>query len=136
MHHVNINLALAVALLAACTALPPDPDSYDSGDKMEERYFTGCEPQTEVPPKLTSGRVPVYPGIRLMYGQGGYATVAFDVTPEGRVENLTNIESSHPAFYGHTYVVVTEWVFEPAKQNSNPVRVHCEFRQVFDPSRR
>ena len=130
MHVRSICLALSISLVAACSSTPRERGSRPDRD-VEEQYFHGCEPGTETPPKLVSGRTPLYPVKRLLADRDGHAVIAFDITATGEVEGLRKVEASHPSFYASTREAVAKWTFEPATQDGVPVRVRCSFQQSY-----
>ena len=128
----NLLLVLLTMLIAsACGSVPPDPNMTRADRELKARTIGGCQPSTEIPPRLLSGRSPIYPVGRLMAQKDGYAILKFDITPEGRAENFKKIESSHPKFYSHTRVAVEDWEFSPAALDGMPILVRCQFRQDF-----
>ncbi len=124
-------LLLTALLVAACGSVPPDPNMTRADRALESRAIGGCQPSTGNPPRLLSGRSPIYPVGRLMAQKDGYAILEFDITPDGRAENFKKIESSHPKFYSHTRVAVEDWKFSPAELDGTPILVRCQFRQDF-----
>ncbi len=131
MHYITVWLLLSLAMIAACTVVPPEPNTSRPDQRLQGRYFDQCEPRTETPAKLIAGRTPLYPVNRYLAEEDGHTDVAFDITALGRVENLTRIGSSHPSFYVSTREAIAEWQFAPAEQDGVAITVHCEFRQSF-----
>ena len=131
MHQQRIYLALAVLLTTACASVAPDSNVARADRKMTEQSFSACQPRTDSPPKLISGKAPVYPVQRMMSREQGYAVIEFDLTATGRAENFKQVESSNSIFYTHTRVAVADWIFEPALLDGAPITVRCQFRQMF-----
>ena len=98
---------------------------------MEVKTFDNCDPITDVPVKLVKAKAPVFPVQRLVAKQQGYAIIDFDVSLEGRAENIKNVKNSHKSFYVHAKLALQEWEFEPAQQDGEPIRVRCQLRQAF-----
>ena len=122
---------IASIVLSGCTTVPRDPNTSRADDEVREQAFPGCEPATDIPPTLISGRTPIYPVNRLLAEEDGYAVLTFDVKADGRVANVEKVESSHPLFASHTKIAVVDWVFRPAEQDGVAVAVRCGFRQTF-----
>ena len=127
-----IQMAVCACLtLAACSAPPPNPNESRAGNRLEARTFDFCLPQTETPPRLVSGKAPVYPVNRMLAGEDGYTTIEFDIGEDGTTSNFVQIESSHPKFYANARHAVSDWQFEPAISGTSPKAVRCRFRQEF-----
>jgi TonB family protein len=55
----------------------------------------------------------------------GTVTVSLDIPPEGVPENLRAEKSSNPALENEAISIARGWRFGPAKQDGNPIPVHC-----------
>ena len=131
MFKTNLLAGLAALLVAACSSVPPDENVVRADRKISGITFSGCQPSADSSPKLVTGKAPIYPVHRWLEREEGYAIIAFDITASGKAENFEMIASSNPVFYTHTRVAVTDWIFEPATQDGEPLTVRCQFRQSF-----
>src|SRR5206468_10705892 len=78
-------------------------------------------PQYDVPPKLLSGRVPIYPITRLQRGESGNALIGFTIDEHGIPRDFRIIQSDYPYYASHAIVAMREWRFQPAIKNGKPV---------------
>ena len=122
---------LAAILIAACSSVVPGQNVVKSDRNMTGHTFSGCQPRPDSPPRLVAGKSPIYPIHRMLAKEEGYTIIAFDITATGHAENFEMIESSNSVFYTHTRVAVSDWQFEPAIVDGEPVTVRCQFRQSF-----
>jgi TonB family protein len=89
-------------------------------------------PHYDTPPKLISGKAPLYPVSHARAGSSGFADVAFTVGPDGKTYDMHVIRASYPYFGSHTIVAVRDWRFEPALKNGKPVPVKARVVMPFN----
>lgn len=123
--------ALAALVTAACSSVVPGQSVVKSDRNITGHTFSDCQPRPDSPPRLVTGKSPIYPIHRMLAKEEGYTIIAFDITAKGNAENFEMIESSNSVFYTHTRVAVSDWQFEPATVKGEPVTVRCQFRQSF-----
>jgi TonB family protein len=66
-----------------------------------------------------------YPSLSRLDEKHGTVTVSLDITREGVPENLRAEKSSDPALENQAIGIARDWRFLPAKQDGNPIPVHC-----------
>jgi len=77
--------------------------------------------QYDVPPKLLSGRTPIYPITRLERHQQGDALIEFTVDPKGIPRDFKVIKTDYPYYASHAIIAVRDWRYQPATKNGKPV---------------
>ena len=83
-------------------------------------FLSACalQPTSNQPLQLVSGSAPLYPAKLKSEGVGGLVTVAYDVSDEGKVENLRVIRSEPPGLFdAAASQAVTSWQFKPQIRN-------------------
>ena len=83
-------------------------------------FLSSCASQiaSNQPLQLVSGSAPVYPARLKSEGVGGLVTVAYDVSDEGKVENLRVIRSEPPGLFdAAASQAVASWQFKPQIRN-------------------
>ncbi|MBV9505189.1 MAG: energy transducer TonB [Acidobacteriia bacterium] len=71
-----------------------------------------------------------YPSLSRLDEKHGTVTVSLDITREGLPENLRSETSSNPALENEAISIAQGWKFRPAKQDGNPIPVHCTLNFV------
>lgn len=66
-----------------------------------------------------------YPSLSRLNEKHGTVTVSLDITREGIPENLHAERSSDSALENEAMSIARDWRFRPAKQDGNPIPVHC-----------
>ena len=92
-------MPLAAGTLAACAIVPKPDNQTRAGFSMERMTVEGCVPATDQPPVLVKAKAPDYPVKRRIVGEEGFTELQYDITITGTVDNVVNLNSSHPAFY-------------------------------------
>jgi TonB family protein len=88
-------------------------------------------PHYDTPPKLISGKAPLYPISHARFGDSGLAVVAFTVGQDGKTYDINVVRASYPYFGSHTALAVRDWKFEPARKNGKPVPVKAQMVMPF-----
>ena len=95
----------------------------------------GPSSQYDVPPKLLSGRTPIYPITQLRLGKGGDALIEFTVDKQGIPRDFRVVKADYPYFGTHAIIAMREWRFRPAMKNGKPVparlRLPFHYRPFF-----
>jgi TonB family protein len=84
------------------------------------------------PPKPISQRPPVYPPAMLSSGLIGEVAVEFTVDPEGRITEVSVLESNNPGFNEAAIEAVRKWKFKPALMEGKAVATKAKQVIVFD----
>lgn len=88
----------------------------------------------DVTPAKILKRVAPVPPVSIAARPGGYVVVSYTVSAEGRVTDLTVVESSpNGVFDGAAQAAVRKWVYEPRKENGVAVASTARARLVFEP---
>jgi TonB family protein len=115
-------------LLAGCTTA--DPLRSRSNAPMDPTAIVGAPAaEYDTPPRLASGRAPVYPIGRALDGESGSAEISYVVGVDGVPVDFEVLRADHPAFGDHAVIAVRAWRFEPARKDGQPIAVRM--RQVF-----
>jgi TonB family protein len=88
-------------------------------------------PHYDTPPKLISGKAPLYPISHARFGDSGLAVVAFTVGQDGKTYDINVVRASYPYFGSYTALAVRDWKFEPARKNGKPVPVKAQMVMPF-----
>jgi uncharacterized protein len=91
-----------------------------------ERLFETA--QIDSPPQPLTRVKPDFP----RNAPPGFITLVFEVSPEGRAENITVSSSSHPEFANNAIDAVKLWEFSPGLKNGEPVRTRVFQEFHFD----
>lgn len=84
----------------------------------------------DVPPRLVSGKRPIYPISRLMAGASGNSVIVFTIGTDGRTRDFEVEHTDDQWYANHAIAALSEWVFEPARKDGQPVE--ARFRQSFE----
>jgi protein TonB len=76
---------------------------------------------------------PDYPAELQAEGTSGEVTVAFVVTPEGRVTNVDVVSTTHEAFRQPAIDALRQWIFTPGIKNGRPVNTRMVVPLRFSP---
>jgi protein TonB len=89
-------------------------------------------PVDVVPAKIVKRVTPVVTAD--VAGKGsGFVVVRFDIGDNGRVSNVTVVESTPPGIFDDAALsAVRKWVYEPRRENGVPVVSQAKARLVFD----
>jgi TonB family protein len=122
------------ALLAACQT----PSAQNQATLPHEPVAligqsAGPSSQYDVPPKLLSGRTPMYPITQLRQHRSGDALIAFTIDEQGIPRDFRVLKSDYPYFATHAVVAMREWRFQPATKNGRPVaaRIRIPFHYRY-----
>ena len=100
-----------------------DPGKVKSNRPMVNYDTSGVESEAwDTPPKLKSGRAPIYPASALLKGTPGTAVVSHCIEVDGTTSDAKVAESSGPHFGDHSLIAVKEWIYEPARKDGQAVR--------------
>ena len=81
-----------------------------------------CVPSSQIPPILIASGEMVYPQDAKAEGIQGHVTLSYDVDINGRVQNVTVIESSPPGIFDDSAIeYLKTWRFQPGKSKGTPV---------------
>lgn len=75
----------------------------------------------DVPPKLLSGRTPIYPITRLMRHQNGDALIELTVDEQGIPRDFRVVKADYPYFGTHAIIAMRDWRFQAAMKHGKPV---------------
>lgn len=109
----------------------------DEEDVAASPFRVGFEDGVErVDARPLRRREPIYPVDAARAGAEGLALVSFDITPEGRTENIEVLYSIPFSLFGEASVEAIEsWSYEPATEDGIPVRregVTTDFRFLLE----
>jgi TonB family protein len=92
-------------------------------------------PVDVVPAKIIKRVTPVAPG-NIPAKTQGYVVVQFNIGVNGRVSNLSVVESQpQGVFDDAAQAAVRKWVYEPRKENGVAVETTAKARLVFEPAK-
>ena len=133
------SLSLFLLGCAGSTSTPAGTKVMPSGYNKQVRelgveHFCGGGACDE-PPTLIHGRAPAYPTHALRDGLSGRAVVAYDISEEGRVENVVVREASMESFGVVAARAVQQWRYRPARLRGEPIRLQVEQEFPFESSR-
>lgn len=74
-------------------------------------------------PRVLHRVLPEYPYALRRDGQEGTVVIGFEVSPEGRVENIAVLESNHTGFEAPAIAALRQWRFAPGRRDGEPVRI-------------
>lgn len=126
--------ASAFVLCACAQVDPAQPVATMSNHQLSPDWMTPaqeCQDRTtcDTPPRLISGRAPIYPISKLLKGRGGEAVISFTIDVDGTTKDFVVISTTYEYFASHAIVAVKDWRFEPAKKDGHPVAIRV--RQTF-----
>lgn len=127
-----LSLALA-ALLAGCAAttgrtltpsgMPVDAEAFS-------RAIEGFEDYDE-PPRLISGRAPVYPIRAAISRRTAEVLLAYTIGADGVPRDFEVLETPDEVFARHAIIAVREWRYAPAILDGQPVAVEIQQTIAF-----
>jgi TonB family protein len=89
---------------------------------------------TNITPAKILKRVAPVPPVSIAARSGGYVVISYTVTADGRVSDLSVVESSpNGVFDGAAQAAVRKWLYEPRKENGVAVASSARARLVFEP---
>jgi TonB family protein len=128
-------LTTAICALATCQPLA----AQERGTRPHEPVASvgkSAPPSSayDVPPKLLSGRTPIYPITRLQRGEGGDAIIDFTVDAQGIPRDFRVVKADYPYFASHAIIAMRDWRYQPAMKNGKPVaaRLRIPFHYRFE----
>jgi len=123
--------ALAFALCACAQVEPVSRNTVAHNRPMPALHSSdaGCSDKCDKPPRLISGRAPIYPISKLLKGAPGEATIRFTIAADGTTKDIEVLSATYEYFGTHAAIAVKDWRFEPAMKDGQPVemKVHQTF---------
>ncbi len=125
---------LVLFVFSACDATREESGEHANGAVQPNRVE-----QVNVPPEalyLTamSRPMPVYPGSSLQKGVGGVAVASVLVGPDGRVKEVSILESPDTEIGEALHAAVMEWTYHPVFHRGSPVRFRGTLILYFEVS--
>jgi len=134
----------SVVLLAATCGCAVDSRPTDAFNRVvdpsiaiQPGQLRSCDStQFDHPPSIRVAAIPPYPEGRRRENQEDFVTAVFDVSTEGRVENLilSSRSSDNPDsvwFRRHAELAMRKWQMTPALKDAVPVVARCTFYFSF-----
>ncbi|ATC64478.1 hypothetical protein CMV30_11230 [Nibricoccus aquaticus] len=75
---------------------------------------------------------PIYPSRMRILDQNGEAVVRFELTVEGRTQNIQIIKATHPEFATAAIKTVEQWRFLPSMTGGKPVQIRMQIPLIFN----
>ncbi len=97
---------------------------------LEKMIAAQVEGVKAADPKPLIAPPPAYPENLRSKNLTGHATLAFAITAEGKVAEVTTVEADHPAFAEAATAVITRWRFVPRVRDG--ARVNSTVRMPFN----
>jgi TonB family protein len=118
---VSALLAGACQSTPAQVTIPPDPAGTIAASAADQ-------------PPAPAGRQkrPDYPFEMRRADISGMAMVRIVVTTEGKVINAVAVKATHPSFAVAAVAAVSQWRYQPALKNGQPVNAHLEVPVHFN----
>jgi TonB family protein len=118
---MRASLLFMLALIACHVAVAQDKGTHPHEPVAIIGQSASSSSQYDVPPKLLSGRTPIYPITRLMRHQGGDAIIDFTVDEHGIPKDFRVVKADYPYFATHAIIAMRDWRYQPAIKNGKPV---------------
>lgn len=115
---------------AAPSAAAPSPAARE-GRGAPQR--TGDRPRLTKPPALLEFVEAAYPEEELANGRAATVVLQVAISAEGRVDDVTVVESAGPAFDEAARAAVQQFAFSPAEIDGKPAAVRITYRYEFTP---
>ena len=115
---------LLLSFLAACQT-SPDKITRPGEPVALVGKSIGRSSQYDIPPKLLSGRAPIYPIKQLQAGNSGSALIEFTIDEQGIPRDFRIVKTDYRYFATHAIVAMREWRFQPAIKNGKAVAVRA-----------
>ena len=132
MRSRTVPSVLALTLVAACSSSGIERDSNSNvvdsdyaGRSIPKVELKQCDPATEVGPRVKKARIPNFRGGDQRSGSTGFLIVEFEVAETGKTENVIVEETTSDEFMEKAQQAVEKWLFSPATNSGEPVRVSC-----------
>lgn len=117
---------LAAVLLVAQGTIAIANDPPTEGASGEERA-----PVVTRPPKLTKFVEAAYPEAKKAAGVTAQVLLSIEIGADGKVGEVTVVQTSGPDFDAAALAAVRQFVFEPAEVDSKPAPVKIQYRYTF-----
>jgi protein TonB len=115
--------------------MPPAPPVVATPNTAPPPAPAPPAPVDVVPAKIIKRVTPVAPG-NIPAKTQGYVVVQFNIGVNGRVSNLSVVESQpQGVFDDAAQAAVRKWVYEPRKENGVAVETTAKARLVFEPAK-
>lgn len=114
---------IGAGFLAGCAGInaPPAAGSRHN-TAIDPTDIVGAESADwDTPPKLISGKRPIYPISQVLNGNSGSAILAFTIDVDGRARGFEVLEASDKRFADHAIIAVREWTWQPATKDGAPI---------------
>jgi protein TonB len=120
------------ALLCACAGT--QPGTTRAGSAIDaQAYSSAIEGSDDFdrPPRLISGKAPVYPIRAAIDGRSASVTLTLTIDETGRTRDIVVTGGDGEPFSTHAILAVREWRFEPAMKDGQPVAITVEQTITF-----
>jgi TonB family protein len=120
--------------VAACQAPVRTKGTYPHEPVAIIGESIGPSSEYDVPPRLLSGRTPIYPISRLRRHQPGDALIEFTVDERGIPRDFRVVKADYPYFATHAIIAMRDWRYQPALKRGRPVaaRLRVPFHYEMD----
>lgn len=117
----------AAALLCGCATTTPG--NTRAGSAIDTNAYVDAIAgfdDYDRPPRLLSGKAPVYPIREGLAQRTGSVTLSFTIGEDGRTRDIAVTGGSGEPFASHAILAVRDWVYAPAMKDGKPVAVTVE----------
>lgn len=123
-------LTVAVSLgIGACSAASPRHTR--ANFPIEPNAVTGpASSKYDTPPRLLSGKTPIYPISQLLNRKEGHTIIEFTIGEDGKTKDFAVFEADYEYYANHAIIAAREWRFAPATKDGHPIEVRV--RQRFN----
>lgn len=129
-HVLAAFLVLGAGAVAAGSKERPHV-TVDPDDKIDPDEVVGpASDLYDTPPKLISGKSPIYPIRKKLSGQGGSADITYTIGANGKPTDFNVERTDNESYSNHAIIAVREWTFAPALKAGQPVAVRVQ--QIFE----
>ncbi len=123
-------VAVLMAGVSGCASQSP-PSTYAANTPISPGQVVGSESDAyDTPPRLISGRAPIYPVTHVLKAGGGQSTIEFTIAADGTTRDFLVVHSDHEYFANHSIIAVRQWRFEPAMKDGRPI--DARVRKTFN----
>ena len=126
----HCSVLLFASVLAGCVT---DDRAGRAGRTLDPAAMVGtcCDDSYDEPPRMLSGKAPIYPIGKMLSGQGGSAVIAYTVGVDGKPRDVAVISTDNKSYSNHAVIALREWTFAPAKKDGVPVDARVEQTFTF-----
>ena len=131
-----VGFALTVFLLFGAGGCSHGPNErprlvLDPDDAISSDYIVGPASNVyDTPPKLISGKSPIYPIGKALSGLSGSAHITYTIGADGKPSDFNVERTDNESYSNHAIIAVRQWKYSPALKSGQPVAVRVQ--QTFE----